>query len=193
MARVEDSLLVCTTYLRPARRVRRRLAVLLRAALLECEQLLRAEGLVVDVRRRVHKVTQVRAQQKVAQIHKLAVLGVLHVDDARARGAAAHRHAVYDHGVLRADHRERHEALDAAVQCALLVVIVLVVKGVGADAVLLERRADAVLEHGALLKRERISLGNDGNEVADVTKLLHHHNIDRPQRVARAGQQQRTG
>jgi hypothetical protein len=47
------------------------------AALLEREQLFGAEALVVDLRRRLDEVLQVRARQEVAQVHELAVVLVL--------------------------------------------------------------------------------------------------------------------
>lgn len=43
-------------------------------ALLEREQLLGAEGLVVDLRGRLDEVLQVRAQEEVAQVHEFAVV-----------------------------------------------------------------------------------------------------------------------
>lgn len=61
----------------------------LRGALLQREQLLGAERLVVDLRRRLDEVLQVRAGQKVAQVDELAVPLVFHVDGAPAVLAAA--------------------------------------------------------------------------------------------------------
>jgi len=53
-------------------------------ALLEREQLLRTEGLVVDLRGRLDEVLEMRAREEIAEVHKLAVLLVLDVDDAPA-------------------------------------------------------------------------------------------------------------
>lgn len=49
-------------------------------ALLEGQQLLGAEGLVVDLRCRLDQVLQVRAREEVAQRHEFAVLLVLDYD-----------------------------------------------------------------------------------------------------------------
>ncbi len=51
---------------------------LLRRAVLECHQLLAAEGLVVDLRRGLDQILQVAARQKVAQVDEFAVVFVFH-------------------------------------------------------------------------------------------------------------------
>ncbi len=52
------------------------------AALLEGQQLLGTEGLVVDLRRRLDQVLQVRAEEEVSEVDELAVVLVLNVDHA---------------------------------------------------------------------------------------------------------------
>lgn len=95
------------------------------------EQLLRAERLVVDERRRLDQILQVstavfascqrgRASEatrlhapgeEVAEVVEVAVLFVLDVDDAPAVLPSAHRLAVNDDVSLGADNGERHHAL----------------------------------------------------------------------------------
>lgn len=82
-----------------------------RGRLLEREQLLGAERLVVDLRRRLDEVLQVGAGQEVAQRDELAVRLVLDVDDAPPVLAAADLLAVDDNGLLRADDGEGNDVL----------------------------------------------------------------------------------
>ena len=79
--------------------------------LLERKQLLRPERLVMDLRSRLNEVLQVCPGQEVSEVHKFAVVGVLHVDDSPAGLAAADRLAVNDNVVLRADNSERNDLL----------------------------------------------------------------------------------
>lgn len=83
----------------------------MRAVLLEGEQLLGAERLVVDLGRRLDEVLEVRPEEEVAQVHELAVLLVLDVDDAPAVLAAPDLLAVDDDVLFRADDGEGDEVL----------------------------------------------------------------------------------
>ena len=114
------------------------LVLLPRAAFLEREQLLGAEGLVVDVGGGVDQVVRVGAQQHVTQVEELAVVRVLDVHHARAVLTATNQLAVHLHGALRADHGEGQHGLDLAVEHALLFVVVLVVERIDTDAILLQ-------------------------------------------------------
>lgn len=80
-------------------------------ALLQGQQLLGTEGLVVDLGRGLNQVLQVRAQQEVTQVHKLAVLLVLDVDDTPPVLAGRDLLAVDDDGLLRADDGKGDQAL----------------------------------------------------------------------------------
>ena len=82
-----------------------------RRALLEREQLLRAEGLVMDLARRLDEVLQVRAREEVAQVDELAVPLILDVDRAPAVLAAAHRLAADVEVLFAADHGEGDDGL----------------------------------------------------------------------------------
>jgi len=74
--------------------------------LLEREQLLRPEGLVVDLGGSLDEVLQVRPGQEVAQMYKLAVVGVFDIHNTPAIFASTNRLAVNDHIALGADHSE---------------------------------------------------------------------------------------
>ena len=83
----------------------------MRAVLLQGEQLLGAEGLVVDLRRRLHEVLQVRAQEEVAEIDEFAVVLVLDVDDAPPVLATPDLLAINNDVLLRPDDGEGDQAL----------------------------------------------------------------------------------
>ena len=51
------------------------------AALLECQQLLGAEGLIVDLGSRFDQVLEVGAGEEVSEIYEFAVVLILDVDD----------------------------------------------------------------------------------------------------------------
>ena len=86
-------------------------AVALGTALLQRQQLLGAERLVVDLRRRLDEVLEVGAEQEVAEVDEFAVVLVLDVDNAPPVLAAADLLAVDDDGLFRADDGEGDEAL----------------------------------------------------------------------------------
>ena len=94
---------------------------------------------------------------------------------------------------------------DALVQLDLLLVVLLSVEGVQADAVVHELLPNLyrirepispqlqtaasdthlLLERLALLESERVRLGNDGDNVHHLGELLHDDDINRAERVAR--------
>ena len=82
------------------------------AVLLQCHQLLRAEGLVVDLGRRLDEVLQVCPCEEVAEEDKLAMVLVLDVDNAPAILAASDLAAGDDDGLLGTDDREGDDVLE---------------------------------------------------------------------------------
>ena len=180
------------------------------AALLECQQLLGAEGLVVDLGGRLDQILKVGAGQEVSQVDELAVVLVLDVDDSPPVLAAADLLAVDDDGLLRADngegndvltvmavsHRSCHKScvhgawyrsvhyLDLGVDRTLLIVELVVVVGVHLQVVEGKLLLDALLESLALLEGQRVGLGDDGDDVDNVGQLLQDDNIDGLERVA---------
>lgn len=89
------------------------------AALLQGQKLLGAEGLVVDLRRRLDEILQVRPQQEIPQVDELAVVLVLDVDDTPPVLAAADLLAVDDDGLLGADNSKGDEVLRTQCQWSL--------------------------------------------------------------------------
>ena len=179
-------------------------AVALGAVLLERQQLLGAEGLVVDLRRRLDEVLEVGAEQEVAEVDEFAVVLVLDVDNAPPVLAATDLLAVDDDGLFRADDGEGDEALqevsmcesgrrrrgtktnlDLAVDGALLVVKLVIVVRVHLEVVEGKLLLDALLEGLALLEGQGVGLGDDGHDVDNVRQLLQHNNVDGLERVAR--------
>jgi hypothetical protein len=65
----------------------------------------------MNLRRRLNKVLQVGPRQEVSEVHKLAVVGILDVDNAPASLAATDRLAVDDDVVLRADNGKGDDLL----------------------------------------------------------------------------------
>ena len=82
------------------------------------------------------------------------------------------------HGVLRTDNGERNDRLDLSVHSSLLRVVLLVLVRVHPDVVEGELLLDAVLELLALLKRERVGLCDDWNNVDSLAQLLEDDNVD---------------
>jgi hypothetical protein len=76
------------------------------AALLECEKLLGAECLVVDLRCGLNEILQVGAGQEVTQVDKLAVVLILNIDYTPAVLAATNLFASDDDGLLGANNSE---------------------------------------------------------------------------------------
>lgn len=82
------------------------------AVLLQCHQLLRAEGLVVDLGRRLDEVLQVCPSEEVAEEDKFAVILVLDVDNAPAVLTASDLAAGDDDGLLGTYNRKRDDVLE---------------------------------------------------------------------------------
>lgn len=87
-------------------------AVALCTALLECQELLGAERLVVGLGCCLDEVLQVRSEQEVAQVHELAVVLVLDVDNAPSVLATTNLLAVNDDVLLGTDNREGNKVLE---------------------------------------------------------------------------------
>ena len=178
------------------------------AALLERQQLLGAERLVVDLRRRLDEVLEVRAEEEVAEVDEFAVVLILDVDNTPPVLAPADLLAIDNDGLLGADDSEGDQTLlrvsvsiettthtrctaqmsthlNLAVDGALLVVKLVVVVRVHLEVVEGKLLLDALLERLALLQGEGVGLGNDGHDVDHVGQLLQHDNIDGLERVAR--------
>lgn len=81
--------------------------------LLQRKQLLRPERLVMDLRGRLNQILEVRSRQKVAQVHKLAVILVLHIHHPPPILSSAHRLPSNNDTPLRANHRKRNNVLQA--------------------------------------------------------------------------------
>jgi hypothetical protein len=75
--------------------------------------------------------------------------------------------------------------LDGGVEGNFLVVVLLVVVRVHAQVVECELLLYPLLELGALLERQAVALGNDGNNVDELTQLLEHDDVDGLEAVAR--------
>lgn len=78
---------------------------------LQRNKLLRTERLIVNLGSRLNQVLQVRPSQEVAQVHKLAVIRVLDVDNTPAVFATTDRPTFNDHVVLGADDSKGYNVL----------------------------------------------------------------------------------
>jgi hypothetical protein len=81
------------------------------AALLQSQKLFGTESLIVDLAGGLNQVLQVGAGQEVAQVDKLAVVLILHVDNTPAVLAAANLLAVDDDSLLTTDNGEGNDIL----------------------------------------------------------------------------------
>jgi hypothetical protein len=80
--------------------------------------------------------------------------------------------------------QHKNTYLNFAIQCALLVVKLLVVVGEHLEVVESEFLLDALLESLTLLNSEGVGLGDDGNNIDDIWQLLQHHDVNGLQGVA---------
>lgn len=79
--------------------------------LLEGQQLLGAEGLVVDLRGGLDEILQVGSEEEVSEVDEFAVVLVLDVDDTPAVLASANLLAVDNDGLFGADNGEGDKTL----------------------------------------------------------------------------------
>ena len=80
-------------------------------AFLEGQQLLGTESLVVDLRRSLDQILQMRSQEEVSQVDEFAVVLVLDVDDAPSVLATADLLAIDNDGLLGTDDGEGDKVL----------------------------------------------------------------------------------
>lgn len=92
----------------------------------------------MDLRRRLDEVLQVRPREEVAEVHELAVLLVLDIDDAPAVLAPADGLAVDEDVGLGADNGEGDFLPDVLVYGDFLFVVLVCVEGVQTDVVVNE-------------------------------------------------------
>lgn len=173
------------------------------AALLQCQELLGTEGLVVSLGCGLDEVLQVRPEQEVPQVDKLAVVLILDVNDAPSVLATPDLLAIDDDVLLGADDSEGNEVLesqvskckpesisgespyiDLSVHGPLLLIMLVTVVRVHLQVVEGEFLLDALLECQALLERQGVSLGDDGHHVDHIGQLLQHDDVDGLQGVA---------
>ncbi len=80
-------------------------------ALLQCQKLLGAEGLVVDLGGRLDQVLQVGAGKEVAEVDKFAVVLVLDIDHSPTVLASTDLLACNNNGLLRSNNCEWNDIL----------------------------------------------------------------------------------
>lgn len=97
------------------------------ALVLQCNELLRAVGLVMDLARGLNEVLKVRAQKEVTESDKFAVRFVLHIDDAPPVLTASNVSALHDDRLFRTDDCEGDLAFDIGIQGPLLLILFVVV------------------------------------------------------------------
>lgn len=82
------------------------------AALLQCQQLLGAEGLVVDLRSGLNQVLEMGAGEEVSEVDEFTVVLILNVDDSPSVLAAANLLASNNDRLLRTNNREWDDVLN---------------------------------------------------------------------------------
>jgi hypothetical protein len=156
----------------------------------------------VDLACGFDEILEVSTCKEVTQVDEFAMPFILYVDGTPAGLAGGdvaadlvladvvveekfrHHSPVNVDGVLRADDSEGNDGLYLSVHSSLLRVVLLVLVRVHPDVVEGELLLDAVLELLALLKRERIGLCDDWNNVDSLAQLLEDNNVDWLETVA---------
>jgi hypothetical protein len=156
----------------------------------------------VDLACGFDQVLKMGTCKEVTQVDKFAVPLILDVDgtpavlaggnvaadlmlaDVVLQEESRHHSPVNVDGVFGADDSEGNDGLDLSVHSSLLRVILLVLVRVHPDVVEGELLLDAVLELLALLKRERVGLCDDWNNVDSLAQLLEDNNVDWLETVA---------
>lgn len=110
----------------------------------------------MDLTRCLNQVLQMRPRQEVPQAYKLAMVLVLHVDDAPTVLATADLAAVDDDTILGADDSERDEVFEVGVEMTLFFVLLVIIVGVHTEVMEGKFFLDALFEGKALFKGERV-------------------------------------
>jgi len=155
------------------------------AALLECEKLLSAEALVVDLRSSFDEILKVSTRQEVAEVDEFAMVLILDIDNTPAVLATTNLLSSNDNGLLGADDGEWNEILDLSIECNFLVVVLFIIIWIHAKVVESKLFSYPLLESSALLESQTITLGNNGNDVDEFRELLENDNVDWLQAMAR--------
>jgi hypothetical protein len=92
--------------------------------------------------------------------------------------SSAHLLAIDDDALLRSDDGEGNDVLDLCVESPLLLVEFVVVVRVHLQVVERKLLLDAFLERRALLHREGVGLGDDGDDIDHVAELLQNDDVD---------------
>lgn len=83
----------------------------MRTAVLEGQQLLRTEGLVMDLRSSLDKILEMGSEKEVAEVNKFAMVFVLDVDDTPSILATADLLAINHNGLFGANNSKWNETL----------------------------------------------------------------------------------
>jgi len=126
----------------------------------------------------------VRPGQEVAQVHELAMLLILDVDDTPPVFATTDALPIDHDCAFRANNREGNHRPDLGVNLNLLIVCLLGVEGVQTDVVVNKFGANLLLERKPLFHRQAVRLCNDWNHIHDLAQLLQHDDVNRAQRVS---------
>jgi hypothetical protein len=87
------------------------------AALLECQQLLGAECLVVDLRCRLNQVLEVGSGEEISEVYEFTVVLILDVDNSPSVLTSSNLLACNDNRLLGSNNGERDNILERLVRC----------------------------------------------------------------------------
>ncbi|CAG8744428.1 5158_t:CDS:1, partial [Acaulospora colombiana] len=106
-----------------------------RGCLLEGKELLRSEGLVVDLGRSLDQILQVCPEEEITEVHELAMTLILDIHNTPSVLATADGLSVNDHIALRANDGEGDHGADDIVVLQFLLIKLVRIKGIEADVV----------------------------------------------------------
>ena len=100
------------------------------AVLLQCQQLLCAEGLIMDLACCLNQILQMGPCEEVSQRNELAVILVLNIDHSPPVLTTSHRAAIDYDRVLGSDDSEWNKVLDVRVHHTLFLILFIIVVGI---------------------------------------------------------------
>ena len=149
-----------------------------RGVLLERQELLLPKSLIMDLRGRLNEILQMSPRQEIPQRHELAMVLILHIDDAPPVLATTDRLAADDNVLFGTDDGEGNQIFHLGVEGVLFFVVFVVVVGEHAEIVEGEFLLDALFEGLALFEGQGVGFGDHRHDVDHVGEFFEHDDVD---------------
>ena len=115
-----------------------------------------------------NKVLEVGSDEEVAEIHELAMIFVLDIDDAPSILSASNLLTIDNNGLFAADYSKWDDVFDSCVCVTLFVVELIVVVGVHSDVVEGELFPDSLLKCATFFEGERVRFCDDWYNIDNI-------------------------